>query len=110
MLTSLGFSNRKRTNSGWSVLLNREDAAKVHELVGIHGIDNLSERYKTISPDDCDLCRAAVAKRPNVWPEVPKGQGMICIVSQDVLNKKVLSPRDILRWSPPEEQLHELAS
>jgi hypothetical protein len=73
VLTSLGFSNRQRTNSGWIVSLNRGDAEKLHHLALRHGIDKSSANLQKVSPAECDLCRAASTKRPNLAPEVPKG-------------------------------------
>jgi hypothetical protein len=63
ILTSLGFCNRQRTNSGWIVLLNRGDAEKLHQLAEHHGIEKMSEGFQKVSPAECELCRVATAKR-----------------------------------------------
>jgi hypothetical protein len=73
VLSSLGFSNRTRTKSGWIVSVDREDAEKLHELAEHYGIERLEERFQEISPDDCDPCRAAAAKKSNGAPQVSKG-------------------------------------
>ena len=74
VLTSLGFSNRTRTNSGWFVSLNREDGEKLHQLAEHYGIENLAERFQKLSRDDCDLCKAAATKKSNRAPQVPEDQ------------------------------------
>ena len=63
VLTSLGFSNRQRTNSGWMVSLHHGDAEKLHQLAEHHGIDKLRGEFQKVSTTECDLCRAAAAKR-----------------------------------------------
>ncbi len=59
VLTSLGFTARTRTSSGWTVSLNRADAEKLHQLAECYGIDGLRDRFLSIPPDDCALCQAA---------------------------------------------------
>jgi len=73
ILTSLGFSNRTRTNSGWILRLNREDAEKLHQLAENYGIENVEKLFKQISSDECDLCRAAAGKGAVRTPQVPEG-------------------------------------
>ena len=73
VLTSLGFSNRTRTNSGWILSLNREDAEKLHQLADHYGIEKLDECSLPLSPDECDLCKAAAAMKSNRAPQLPKG-------------------------------------
>jgi hypothetical protein len=79
VLTSLGFSNRERTNAGWILFLGRGDAEKLHRLAERHGIDKMSERFQKISPEDCDLCRAAAANRSNRGLKIQKGQKEITV-------------------------------
>ena len=73
VLSSLGFSNRTRTNAGWVLSLNREDAEKIHELAEHYGIEKLDERTLKVSPDECDLCKALVARKANRAPQFPNG-------------------------------------
>jgi hypothetical protein len=73
VLTSLGFSNRTRTKSGWFVSVNQEDAEKLHELAEHYGIEGLDERFQQVSPDECDLCMATASKNSNRTAEVPEG-------------------------------------
>jgi hypothetical protein len=73
ILTSLGFSNRTRTNSGWILRLNREDAEKLHHLAENYGIEKLERCFDQISPDECDLCKALAIKSSNRAPQVPEG-------------------------------------
>jgi len=72
VLTSPGFSNRRRTNSGWVVSLNHEDAEKLHQLAEHYGIDGVSMRFQEMPPGDCALCSAKLAKKSNSAP-VPTG-------------------------------------
>ncbi len=59
VLTSLGFSSRTRTNSGWVLSLTRRDAEKLHQLAASYGVDRARRSFGGISPDKCTLCRAA---------------------------------------------------
>jgi len=59
VLTSLGFSSRTRTNSGWVLSLTRRDAEKLHQLAASYGVDRAGRSFRGISPDKCTLCRAA---------------------------------------------------
>ena len=74
VLTSLGFSNRTRTNAGWFLSLNREDGEKLHQLAEHYGIERLNDRFQMISLDDCDLCRTAATKKSNRVSQVANGQ------------------------------------
>jgi hypothetical protein len=71
VLTSLGFSSRTRTNSGWVLSLTRRDAEKLHQLAASYGVDRAGRSFRRISPDRCPLCRAAgLDKRgPALAPE-----------------------------------------
>jgi hypothetical protein len=59
VLTSLGFTNRTRTNSGWTISISRQDAEKLHQLAACYGLDGFRDRLLSISPNDCTLCQAA---------------------------------------------------
>ncbi len=59
VLTSLGFSSHTRTNSGYVISLNRQDAEKLHQLAACYGVDRTRRSFRGISPDKCTLCRAA---------------------------------------------------
>lgn len=71
VLTSLGFSSRTRTNSGWVISLNRRDAEKLHQLAASYGIDGIRDGFQSIPLDECSLCRAARLGRnePDSAPE-----------------------------------------
>jgi hypothetical protein len=58
VLTSLGFFNRTRGNSGWCVHLDSGDIERIHKLAVDYGIDKTSERLVLISLDKCTLCQA----------------------------------------------------
>lgn len=74
VLTSLGFSSRTRTNSGWVLSLTQRDAERLHQLAASYGIDGIGDRYQGIPPDKCSLCVAAGLgkKRPDLAPEGTK--------------------------------------
>jgi hypothetical protein len=57
VLTSLACCTRERTNSGWVIYVNRQDAGKLHQLAARYGIDGFVDECLSISLDDCSLCR-----------------------------------------------------
>jgi hypothetical protein len=74
VLTSLGFANKRRTNSGWVLYLSQQDAEKLHQLAACYGIDGFKDRFLGMSPEDCSLCRAAgLHKKGPDLPPVPPG-------------------------------------
>jgi hypothetical protein len=62
-LTSLGFTWRARTNTGWKVWIDPPQQKKIHELVAAYGIDN-----RIAVPADsielCDLCKSPPKPHP----------------------------------------------
>jgi hypothetical protein len=72
ILTSFSLATRTRTNTGWAISVNRQDAEKLHQLAACYGIDGLMDRFLGISPGDCSLCRAAGLdkKGPDLSPEI----------------------------------------
>lgn len=91
ILTSLGFSSRTRTNSGWVISLNRRDAEKLHQLAASYGIDGMRNRFLSNAPADCSLCRAAGLGRngPDLAPE--EGVKRIEVDLREMLRKRVRS-------------------
>lgn len=74
VLTSFGFTNRRRTNSGWALYISQRDAEKLHQLAACYGIDGFKDRFLGMSPEDCALCRAAgLHKKGPDFPSVPPG-------------------------------------
>ena len=74
VLTTLGFSDRKRTNSGWTLQLSGlRDAEKVHELVARYGIDGFEGFVASRLEGACRLCSAIGLdkKGPDLPPGVP---------------------------------------
>jgi hypothetical protein len=71
VLTSLGFCNRSRTNSGWTISLTRRDAEKLHQLAACYGLDGFKDSLLSISPDDCSLCQAAGLNGKEADSEIP---------------------------------------
>ena len=74
VLTSFGFTNRPRTNSGYALYLSQQDAEKLHQLAACYGIDGFKDRFLSMSPEDCPLCRAVGLHRkgPDL-PPAPEG-------------------------------------
>jgi hypothetical protein len=61
-LTSLGFTNRKRTNVGWVVYLNRKARVRIHDLISAYGVDDPTCLPK---PEvQCDLCKTEEKLEP----------------------------------------------
>jgi hypothetical protein len=58
VLTSMGFSHRTRTNTGWTLRLDRQDIERIHQLVACYGIDEFKGQF-TVSRENCEFCRAA---------------------------------------------------
>jgi hypothetical protein len=51
VLTSLGFcAARTRTNHGWVISLNRQDAEKLHQLAACYGVDEFTHNCLSLSP------------------------------------------------------------
>src|SRR5713226_7242528 len=74
VLTSFGFTNRPRTNSGYALYLSQQDAEKLHQLAAYYGIDGFKDRFLSMSPEDCSLCRAAgLHKKGPDLPPAPEG-------------------------------------
>jgi hypothetical protein len=72
VLTSLGFcAARTRTNQGWVVGLNRQDAEKLHQLAACYGIDEFTDSCLSLSPEDCSLCKATGLNKKGAAPVEP---------------------------------------
>jgi hypothetical protein len=76
VLTSLGFVNRMRKNSGWVLCVSQQDAEKLHQLAACYGIDGFEDRFLGVSPDECNLCQAVGLnnKGPDLPPVLPGQQ------------------------------------
>jgi hypothetical protein len=66
VLSSLGFTRRKRTNVGWIQLIDRKTRVQIHELINSYGVDNSAYLPTKQARDQCDLCKA------ETWPESKK--------------------------------------
>jgi hypothetical protein len=71
VLTSLACCTRERTNSGWVVYVNRQDAEKLHQLTARYGIDGFADGCLSISLDHCSLCRATGLNKKRADFEAP---------------------------------------
>jgi len=56
-LTSLGFTNRKRTNAGFVLWLDRETRRRIHGLAHAYAIDQESQFQEDAFGRTCDLCK-----------------------------------------------------
>jgi hypothetical protein len=56
-LTSLGLTQRTRTNTGWEVWVDPPQQKKIHELIAVYGIDNDACVLPTELTKQCDLCK-----------------------------------------------------
>jgi hypothetical protein len=78
VLTSLGFCNRTRGNSGWCVYFHQEDMKKLHDLAENYGLDRASQQLMEsllgaghkFTPEKCSLCEPAVKKQTASVPEL----------------------------------------
>ena len=74
VLTSLGFCDRKRKNSGWTLQLSLQDAEKIHQLAARYGIDGFEHYLAAREEGVCRLCiEAGLNKKgPDLPPGVPE--------------------------------------
>lgn len=63
-LTSLGITNRKRTNAGFVLYLDQKTRLRIHNLAYGHGIDQESQFRGKGFGDDCELCKNLRAPSP----------------------------------------------
>jgi hypothetical protein len=63
-LTSLGFSNRKRTNVGYILWLDLRTRKRIHTLAHDHGIDQEAMSRRKGFVNGCDLCKNPGAPNP----------------------------------------------
>jgi len=63
-LTTLGFTNRKRTNAGFTLWLDLESRKRIHNLARAYAIDRESQFQKQGFGDNCDLCKNLDASNP----------------------------------------------
>jgi hypothetical protein len=69
VLTTLGFLNRDRTNSGWVVWLDRGARKRIHELISLYGVDGLAPVLSAKKPwKVCDFCKGQDGQRPEIPP------------------------------------------
>jgi hypothetical protein len=84
VLTSLGFSNRTRTNSGWVVTLDRRDVERVHHLAECYGIHNVGDPKLVVWQKKCPLCRATAEKNGRLDPGLPEGRVQTSLETLDL--------------------------
>jgi hypothetical protein len=63
-LTSLGFMNRKRTNTGYTLWLDLQTRKRIHKLAHDYGIDRESRFSGKGFGGWCELCKNLVAPNP----------------------------------------------
>ncbi len=64
VLTSLGLTDRQRTNTGWYLVLDRKAQKHIHELILAYGVDNKIGQVAAESRQRCDFCMGI--KEPQV--------------------------------------------
>ncbi len=76
VLTSFGFTNRTRTNSGYVIQLTQEDSVRLHQLVASYGIDGYQDEFLRVPPKMCGLCSDAGFKKKatRFQPEKPSAR------------------------------------
>jgi len=88
VVTSLGFSSRTRTNSGWVISLSRKDAERLHELAVSYGIDGIRDSFpQGISPDECSLCLAVGLDKKEPGPK--EGMNRIQNTLQGIIKTRI---------------------
>ena len=69
VLTTFGFLNRDRTNSGWVVWLDRGARKRIHELISLYGVDGLVPVLSAKKPwKACDFCKGQDGQHPKIPP------------------------------------------
>jgi hypothetical protein len=63
-LTSLGFTNRKRTSTGFTLRLDLRTRQRIHKLAHDHGIDQEAAFRGETFGQDCELCKNTKAPDP----------------------------------------------
>jgi hypothetical protein len=58
-LTSLGFTNRKRTNAGFILFLDLRTRKRIHDLAHAYAIDQESRSQDESVGNGCGLCKNA---------------------------------------------------
>jgi hypothetical protein len=56
VLTSLGLTDRQRTNTGWRLMLDRKTQKHIHELFAAYGVDNTIGQVTAESKKRCHFC------------------------------------------------------
>jgi hypothetical protein len=69
-LTALGLLNRKRTRLGWTVLLDKQDKAHIHDLMDFYGTDHYRQQIPLDSIRSCEIC--ANSTDPVIQAIMPK--------------------------------------
>jgi hypothetical protein len=91
VVTSLGFSSRTRTNSGWVLSLSRKDAERLHELAVCYGIDGIRDSFpQGISPEECSLCLAAGLDKKEPGPK--EGMNRIQATLRGIIKTRIRHP------------------
>jgi ribosomal protein L34 len=65
VLKTFGFLHRKRTNSGWVVLIDRAARKRAHELLSLYGVNSPSACLPSQAPSElCEFCRCQDRRDP----------------------------------------------
>jgi hypothetical protein len=64
-LTSLGFTNRKRSNAGFILWLDQGTRKRIHSLAHTYAIDQESQLQEDGFGEGCDLCKDPAGSNPS---------------------------------------------
>jgi len=65
VLKTFGFLNRKRTNSGWVVQIDRAARKRIHELLSLYGVDSPAACLPSQAPNElCEFCQPQDPRNP----------------------------------------------
>jgi len=64
-LTSLGLTNRKRTNAGFILCLDLDSRKRIHNLARAYAIDQETQFQAEGFGNGCELCRKSTASNPS---------------------------------------------
>jgi len=65
VLTTLGFTNRKRTNAGFTLWLDLESRKRIHNLARAYAINQETQFQAEGFGNGCELCKKSTASNPS---------------------------------------------
>jgi hypothetical protein len=96
ILTSLGLTNRSRTNAGYVLCLERADRVRIHKIARDYDVEGTGRNQ------DCDMCKEAKTASPtNNVPEAADEK----LVGSDAAKREDRELRNVVRRSLLELQI-----